>query len=177
MLSKIKLLYQNRLSIIGTFTILLSLYFFAPTVLLPKNFLMPLEGTVKSSNVTSGIVSNEKKSGREIKSRQTTLTFSLNEFDNQFILSEGSSNPLFNGYNESDKIGSYLESSKKVVVWIKKWDLNNLNPEIFQIDIDGKTELKFETVRSKNQTLFLCQLLLGVFFIYAGNMIEKARKK
>jgi hypothetical protein len=175
--SKLRILYQNKLSVLGTVAILIGLYFFGPIATTHMSMLIPLKGTIKLTSSSEGMSSNKDKYGHETYSRFSTLAFSLNEFNKNFILSGGSSNPLYDGYTENDKIESYLKGSDKVIVWIKKWDENQVEPKVFRIDIDGKTEFSFETDRSNAQKILFFMLVFGCLCIYLGNKIEESKSK
>lgn len=175
--SKLRILYQNKLSIAGVAAILISLFLFGPVAIININMLIPLEGTIKTTNSSEGISTNKDRYGHETYKRFSTLVFSLNEFKKNFIVSGGSANPLYNGYTESDKIESYLKGSNKVIVWIKRWDETQVEPKVFRIDIDGRTELNFETDRSRAQKALIFMLIFGVICIYLGNKIEKTKGK
>lgn len=175
--SKLKILYQNKLSVLGTGTILTFLYLFGPIATTSVSMLIPLKGTIKSTHISEGISTNKDRYGHETYSRFSTLVFSLNEFNKTFILSGGSSNPLYDGYTENDKIESYLKGSDKVIVWIKKWDDTQVQPRIFRIDIDGRTELSFENDRESAQKFLFFILIFGCLCIYLGNKIAEKKDK
>lgn len=105
------------------------------------------------------------------------MIFTLNEYKKTFVLETGSTNPLYSGNTENDKIDSYLEGSKNVTVWIKGWDKTEISPEVFKIDIDGRNEYDYKTKRSRTQKTTLLLLLFGLFFIYIGDKIEKTKTK
>lgn len=64
--SKLKLLYQNKLASLGTGLILVSSCLFLPLALTFDSMLMPLEGTIKSTNSSSQIVSNTERFGNKV---------------------------------------------------------------------------------------------------------------
>ncbi|SCY39988.1 hypothetical protein SAMN02927916_1930 [Flavobacterium anhuiense] len=171
--SKLKLLYQNKVSSLGTGMILVALFLFLPLAFTFDDMLIPLEGTIKSTSSSSKIVSYKERFGNKRLSRNSTLIFTLNEYNKTFILESGASSPLYNGNTENDKISSYLEGSKNITVWIKALDKKEVNPEIFKIDIDGRNEYNYKDKRSRFQTIALFLLLFGLFFIYIGDKFQK----
>jgi|GEM_PF-2290550 len=172
-LSTLKLLYQNRASSLGTGIILITLFLFLPLASTFDDMLIPLEGTIKSTSSSSEIVSHKEKIGNKRLSRNSTLIFTLNEYNKTFVLESGSPSPLYIGNTENDKISSYLESSKNVTVWIKGWDKKEVNPEVFKIDIDGINEYNYKDKRSRAQKITLFLLIFGIFFIYIGDKFQK----
>lgn len=174
-IAKLKLLYQNRLASLGTGSILISLCFFLPTALTFETMLIPLKGTIKSSNSSSQIISHKERFGNERLTRNSTLAFSLNEYQKKFILESSCLNPLYNGNTENDRIDSYLKGSNSVTVWIKSWDKKELAPEIFKIDIDGRNEYDYKIKRSRAQKIMFFLVLFGLFCIYAGDKFEKGK--
>jgi hypothetical protein len=177
-IKNLKILYQNRLSFFGLSMILMSFYFFAPTIFTSKSSLISLEGTIKSANSLIETVSSTSKSGYEAKSRKASLTFSLKEYDKEFYISENLGNVLTDVNNNGfENVAEYLENSDSVIVWIKKSDLNNLSPKVFQVDVDGKTEFEFEKIKSEFQYVFIFLLVIGVLCIYVGDIIEKTKNK
>ncbi|KAF2338104.1 hypothetical protein [Flavobacterium tistrianum] len=171
--SKLKLLYQNKVSSLGTGMILVALFLFLPLALTFDDMLIPLEGTIKSANSSSEIVSHKERFGNQRLSRNSTLIFTLNEYNKTFILESGAPSPLYNGNTENDKISSYLEGSKNITVWIKGLDKKEITPEIFKIDIDGRNEYNYKGKRFRSQITTFFLLLFGLFFIYLGDKFQK----
>lgn len=176
-LKKLKILYQNRLSFYGFSMILLSFYFFAPTIFTFKSSLISLNGTIKNAKSLIETVSSTSRTGYKAKSRKASLTFSLKEYDYEFYISENLGNVLTDVNNNGfENVAKYLENSDSITVWIKKSDLNNLSPKVFQVDVDGKTEFEFKKIKSEFQYVFIFLIALGVLCIYFGEIIEKTKK-
>lgn len=174
-IAKLKLLYQNRLAFLGTGSIIISLFLFLPTALTFENMLIPLKGTIKSSNSYSQMILHKERFNSERFTRSSTLIFSLNEFEKTFIIEAGSQNPLYNGNTENDKIASYLEGSNTIIVWIKIWDKKDITPEIFKIDIDGRNEYDYKPKRLRAIKIMFFLVFFGLFCIYVGDKIEKTK--
>lgn len=58
-----------------------------------------------------------------------------------------------------------LRTSKQVTVWIKPSEEKIHTPKVFQIDIDNKTYLHFETIKYKNAWVFVFLITIGLLSV------------
>lgn len=152
--------HENRLLAFGIGCVAIALYFFIPDLLTTKSSLTALEGTIKSSKVYVENVSSRNRYGYEAKSRKANLIFYLNEYQKKFELSENIGQEYRS--DEYNRLSKRLQNSNQATIWIKNSESNSWNPKVFQIDIDGETELEFESVRTEHGLIFILLLFLGL---------------
>lgn len=113
----------------------------------------------------------------EAKSQKSELTFYVSDRKQIFKLIENIGN---NYRNENfENIFNYLRRADSVSVWIKKSELQILEPKIFQINVDNKTLLPFEKVRTEKRGVFLITLFMGLsilIFSFLQFYPEKSRQ-
>ena len=158
--------YEIRLISFGIFCLIsaFALNFQAMTTF--KSSLEKLEGTIFDSRVFIENVSNRGRFGHEDKSRQATLSFSLNEYDKQFRLIEN----IGEEYTSKEylRISKLLKKSNSVAVWINRAQMERGQPKVFRIDINGQTILTFDDVKKENAGIFIFMLILGLISICFG---------
>lgn len=136
-----------------------------PTIWTFKSDLTQLKGTIQAIDT---YVTTVTESRRGHKSQKAELIFYLNEYKQKYYLAEN----IGDDYHD-DKYQNILQGLKRadsVSVWIKKSELDEFEPQVFQIDNDKRTLLDFEAVRMSESLLTFFLLLLGpitiAFFFY-----------
>ncbi len=139
------------------------------TIWTPKSSLVPLKGTLQSCDTYVSTVSSTTRYGYEAKSQKAELIFYLQEHKKKFALSENIGSDYSN--EQYEEIKSKLNRADTVTVWVKKSELDNWAPKVFQIDNGKETALDFQSIRLKHRSLTLFLLLMGlgcvIFSIYA----------
>jgi hypothetical protein len=143
----------------GITCIILAFYINIENLLKTKNSLSQLKGTIKFSDVIVDNVSSRNRMGYEAKSRRATLYFSLNEHQKIFKLVENIGQDY--SHEQYDHISKYLKNSENVTVWINTSELTNIEPKVFQIDVNEQTILDFNSIKIEHTGIFIFLLLLG----------------
>lgn len=155
--------YGRRLLIFGLTCVVLSIYFFLPDLLTRKKSLMQVNGSVIYSNLVVEEVSNNSRFGLKSTSRRATLAFMLDGQSALFLLRENIGTDY--EHPEYKKLLKRLRAAKQVVVWIKPSEEKIHTPKVFQIDIDNKTHLDFETIKCKNAWVFVFLITIGLLSV------------
>jgi hypothetical protein len=131
-----------------------------PAAFVFKSSLIPLKGTLASSKIY--IEPKRTDEGKVVRSSE--LIFFLNEYEQQYYLFE---NIYENRSNKKfDKIQTGLMLSDTITVWIKRSEINEYRPKLYQIERDKyKILLDMEDVRTENGFLILFMLVLGTGII------------
>jgi hypothetical protein len=109
------------------------------------------------------VTTGTNKYGNE--SRKSELIFYINGLQQKFYLTEGIGEKWRN--EKYTKILRGLKGADSVTVWVKKSELNEYEPKVFQIDNEKGTLLDFETVQDDKKPMFGLILLLGFASITA----------
>ncbi len=152
--------YQNRLLIIGILLTGFSVYEI-PTILTFKSSLTQIKGTLRAADTYVTNVTDRR--GHE--SRKSELIFYINERQQKFYLAENIGDEW-----RDEKYENILQGIKRadtVTVWVRKSEVDENEPQVFQIDNDNTTLLDFETVRKDKIPLTAFMLLLGLGSITA----------
>ncbi len=169
--------YWWRLLAFGVTYIIVPFYFNFQSLITNKNSLTELKGTIRNSEVIVDNVSSRNRIGYEAKSRRVTLYFSLNEHQKLFKLVENIGQDY--SHDEYNRISNLLKKSQSVVVWINQNELESNQPKVFQIDVNERTILDFNTVKSEPSGIFIFTLFLGIgmtgFALYS-RYPERTRK-
>jgi hypothetical protein len=127
-----------------------------PSVLIFKSNLTRVQGTLRTADTYVTTVIDRR--GHE--SRKAELIFYLNERKQKFYLVENIDKKWRNEKYENILRG--LKRAETITVWIKKSEMNDYQPEVFQIDDEKGTLLDFEVVREQKAPLVAFMLLLGI---------------
>ena len=121
-----------------------------------KSDLIQINGTVHSANTFVTDITDSK--GHD--NRKSELVFFLSNQKQKFCLAENIGNEYID--EKYEKLLEGLKQTGSVSVWIKKSEIDEYEPKVFQITNGNKTLLDFESVRTGNTTLALFLLLLGI---------------
>jgi hypothetical protein len=129
-----------------------------------ESSLIPLKGTLQSCDTYVTPVSSTNRYGQKANSQKAELIFYLNGHKKKFTLTEN----IGSGYRNEDyeNIKGKLNRSDTVTVWVKKSEIGNWEPKIFQIKTDTETILKLQTVRFKERPLAVFLLVMGLGSIF-----------
>lgn len=154
-----KRFHERRLLIFGISCLAMAIYFFVPDLLTTKSSLAPLEGTIESAQYYVENVSSRNRIGYETKSKRAKLVFNLIEYQKKFELFENIGSE--NEHKKFRNLSNRLNKSKQATIWIRRSELDKWEPKVFQIDINGRTELEFNEVRTKNGYIFIFLFFMG----------------
>ncbi len=135
-----------------------------PTVLTGKSSLSPLKGTIRA--VDTYVTTVTGRYGH--KSQKSELIFYMKEFKQKYYLAENIGDSYTNDKYETIRQG--LRQADSVTVSVRKNEVSEYEPTVFQIETDNKIKLlEYESVISglfqKTLIFFLFGLgSLGVYF-------------
>ena len=152
--------YQNRLLIVGIMLTGFGIDQF-PTILTFKSSLTQIKGTLRAADTYVTNVTDRR--GHD--SRKSEFIFYINGRQQKFYFAENIGDKWSNAKYEQILQG--LKRSDTVTVWVRKSEVDEYEPEVFQIDNDNTTLLDFETVRTDKSPLTAFLLLLGLGSITA----------
>lgn len=152
--------YQNRLLIVGIMLTGFGIYQFS-TILTFKSSLTQIKGTLRAADTYVTNVTDRR--GHD--SRKSELIFYINGRQQKFYFAENIDDEWSN--TKYEKILQGLKRSDTVTVWVRKSEVDEYEPEVFQIDNDNTTLLDFETVRTEKSPLTAFILFLGLGSITA----------
>lgn len=132
-----------------------------PTILTFKSSLTQIKGTLRAADTYVTNVTDRR--GHD--SRKSELIFYINGRQQKFYFAENIDDEWSN--TKYEKILQGLKRSDTVTVWVRKSEVDEYEPEVFQIDNDNTTLLDFETVRTEKSPLTAFILLLGLGSITA----------
>ncbi|MFM6953249.1 MAG: hypothetical protein ACKOXR_08955 [Bacteroidota bacterium] len=132
-----------------------------PTILTFKSSLTQIKGTLRAADTYVTNVTDRR--GHD--SRKSELVFYINGRQQKFYFAENIGDEWSN--EKYEKILQGLKRSDTVKVWVRKSEVDEYEPEVFQIDNDNTTLLDFETVRTDKSPLTAFMLLLGLGSITA----------
>lgn len=132
-----------------------------PTILTFKSSLTQIKGTLRAADTYITNVTDRR--GHD--SRKSELIFYINGRQQKFYFAENIDDEWSN--TKYEKILQGLKRSDTVTVWVRKSEVDEYEPEVFQIDNDNTTLLDFETVRTEKSPLTAFILLLGLGSITA----------
>ena len=152
--------YQNRLLIVGIMLTGFGIYQLQ-TILTFKSSLTQIKGKLRSAD--SYITNITDRRGHD--SRKSELIFYINGRKQKFYFAENIGDEWSN--EKFEKILQGIKRADTVAVWVRKSEVDEYEPEVFQIENDNTTLLDFETVRTDNSPLTAFMLLLGLGSITA----------
>lgn len=152
--------YQNRLLILGITLTALGIYQL-PTIWTLKSGLTEIKGSLGAADTYITNVTDRR--GHE--SRKSELIFSINGRKQKFYLVENIGDKWID--EKYEKILQGLKRTDTITVWVRQSEVDEYEPEVFQIDNDRTTLLDFETVRTDKSPLTAFMLLLGLGSITA----------
>lgn len=152
--------YQNRLLIFGIMLTGFGIYQL-PTIWTFKSSLTEIKGTLRAADTY--VTNVTERQGHE--SRKSELIFYINGRQQKFYLSENIGDEWRD--EKYEKILQGLKRADTVTVWVRKSEVNEYEPEVFQIDNERTTLLDFETVRTDENPITAFMLLLGLGSITA----------
>lgn len=121
-----------------------------------KSDLIPLKGVLSSANVY-----HELKEGRRgSKSNVYELIFYIVPFDKKFTQKEA-----FDEYTHSQKYHHMklsLEKVDSVTVWIRKDEMNEYDPEVYELYAGTLPLLTISDIKTENRWIFISMLVLGL---------------
>ena len=132
-----------------------------PTILTFKSNLTKIKGTLRVADTDVTNVTDRR--GRE--SRKSELIFYINGRQQKFYIAENIEDEWRN--EKYEKILQGLKRADTVTVWVRKSEVGEYEPEVFQIDSERTTLLDFETVRTAKSPITAYMLLLGLGSITA----------
>lgn len=132
-----------------------------PTILTFKSSLTQIKGTLRAADTYVTNVTDRR--GHD--SRKSELIFYINGRQQKFYFAENIGDECSN--EKYEKILQGLKRAYTVTVWVRKSEVDEYEPEVFQIDNDNTTLLDFETVRTDKSPLTAFMLLLGLGSITA----------
>jgi hypothetical protein len=127
-----------------------------PTIWTFKSNLTQIKGTLRSAET---YVTNVKDS-RGHESRKSELIFYINGRQQKYYFAENIGDKWRDDKHE--KILQGLKRADTVTVWVRKSEVDEYEPEVFQIDNERTTLLDFETVRTDKSPMTVFLLILGV---------------
>lgn len=131
------------------------------TILTFKSSLTQIKGTLRAADTYVTNVTDRR--GHD--SRKSELIFYINGRQQKFYFAENIDDEWSN--TKYEKILQGLKRSDTVTVWVRKSEVDEYEPEVFQIDNDNTTLLDFETVRTEKSPLTAFILFLGLGSITA----------
>jgi len=146
--------YRNRLLIIGIMMTSFGIYEL-PTIWTSKSNMTQIKGTLRAADTYVTTVTD--RHGHS--SQRSELIFYFIERKQKYYFMENIGNKYDNDKYET--ILSGLKSADTVSVWVKKSEVDEYEPKVFQIDSDKKTLLDFKSVQMENNTLAAFMLVLG----------------
>jgi hypothetical protein len=152
--------YQNSLLIVGIMLTGFGIYQL-PTILTSKSNLTQIKGTLRSAETYVTNVTDRR--GHE--SRKSELIFYLNGRQQKYYFARNIGNEWRD--EKYEKILQGLKRADTVTVWVRKSEVDDYEPEVFQIDNERTTLLDFETVRTDKNPITAFLLLLGLGCITA----------
>ena len=132
-----------------------------PTILIFKSSLTQIKGTLRTADTY--VTNVTERQGHE--SRKSELIFYINGRQQKFYLAENIGDEWRD--EKYEKILQGLKRADTVTVWVRKSEVNEYEPEVFQIDNERTTLLDFETVRTDESPITAFMLLLGLGSITA----------
>jgi hypothetical protein len=163
---------QLRLLIFGIVTLCFGIYGLSNLFYFKSN-LIEIKGTLKNVINKTSIVEDR----RGYKSNLTELIFSLNEGQQQFHLKDNIGYDETN--NEFDRLKLIINRSSKISIWIKKNEIEEFEPTIYEIDIDNKIESNFKSLHSEHFLVHYLLIIIGISSIigyYWLKFPEKIKK-
>jgi predicted CopG family antitoxin len=112
------------------------------TIWTSKSSLVSLKGTLKYCDIYIRTVSSRSRYGYIAKSQKSELIFYLNEHRKKFALAENIGSDFRN--EDYEKIKTKLRRAEEVTVWIKAVEIDDWEPQIFQIQQTEKRYLIFK---------------------------------
>ena len=125
-----------------------------------ESSLTKLTGTLQKCDIYIEDVTSKSKFNYETITRKAELIFYLNEYKKKFLLTENIDKDYRSGYFE--KIKSELEIADSIKISLRKSELDDWQPTVFQIDTESKTILSLNDVRFKDASVAIFLLLLGL---------------
>lgn len=148
-------IYRNGLLIFG---IMLTSFGIneLPTIFTSKSSLTQIKGTLQAADTYVTTVTD--RHGHS--SQKSELIFYFNERKQKYYFVEN----IGDKYDDDkyETILSGLKRADTVSVWVKKSEVDEYEPNVFQIDSDKMTLLEFESVQTENSTLAAFMLVLGL---------------
>ena len=132
-----------------------------PTIWTFKSNLTQIKGTLRAADTYVTNVTDRR--GHD--SRKSELIFYINGRQQKFYLAENIGDEWRD--EKYEKILQRLKRADTVTVWVRKSEVNEYEPEVFQIDNERTTLLDFETVRTDESPITAFMLLLGLGSITA----------
>ena len=151
---------QYRLLIFGIILTGFGLYQL-PTILTFKSSLTQIRGTLRTADTYVTTVTDRR--GHE--SRKSELIFYINGRQQKFYLAQNIGDKWRD--EKYRKILKGLERADTVTVWVRESEIDEYEPQVFQIDNEKGTLLDFEMVRDRERPITAFVLLLGLGSIAA----------
>ncbi len=169
------LLFKNKATISGVSIILIACFLFLPSAIISESQLTKIQGKIAYSSAYVEDIVN-KKGITETKSKRSSLEFKLTGSPQIFYLREnlGSIN-TYNSDIPHYNLNEALKNTKTATVWFRKSFLSEGKPEIFRLDLDGKTEIHLQDVRLKSQNLLIFMSIIGLILLALGLAINPSK--
>lgn len=132
-----------------------------PTIWTFKSNLTQIKGTLRAADTYVTNVTDRR--GHD--SRKSELIFYINGRQQKFYFVENIGDEWRD--EKYEKILQGLKRADTVTVWVRKSEVDDYEPEVFQIDNERTTLLDFETVRTDKSPMTAFMLLLGLGSITA----------
>ena len=154
-----------------TFVLVLGLILIGLSICLTSNIwlsktdLTKINGTLRSArtNISWAFTKSIRNPNQILKSHKSELIFKLNEYNQEYYLTENVGEHYVDDKYEAILKG--LRNADTVSVWIKKNEENVFQPHIFQIDSDQKTLLEFSHLHLKNNLTAIFIFIIGILNI------------
>jgi hypothetical protein len=147
--------YRNRILIFGIMLTSFGIYELQ-TIWTSKSSLTQIKGTLQAADTYVTNVTDRQGHS----SRKSELIFYMNEHKRKYSFVENIGDSYVD--EKYEKILSGLRRADTISVWVKKSEVDEYEPKVFQIDSDKTTLLDFESVQTENSTLAAFMLVLGL---------------
>jgi len=149
---------------------------FLPSAFISENQLTKIQGKVAHSKAYVEDIPN-KKGILETNSKRSSLEFKLTGYPQIFYLREHLGNiDTYNSNTTYYNLNEALKNTEMITVWFKESYLNEDQPEIFRLDLDGRTEIHPQDVRLKSQNLLILMSIVGLLLLALGLTINPSKK-
>lgn len=126
-----------------------------------------LKSTLRNSTT---YVSTVEAKGHQ--SQKSELIFYLNRYENEFKLVENIGDRLVNEKHE--KINDNLRNADNVTVWIKKSQLSDSHPMVYQIDTNIEANIyNYKSENTKEFSFGLTFVVIGSLLLISGIIYKR----
>lgn len=164
--------YQlNRILILGIACIVMAILLSTESVLVSKNNLIQVTGLLKDSGTHVQKVSSTSRYGRTSYSNRITLYFTLVEQPYIFKLNKNIGIERID--EDYETLNRVIRHAEEISVWIRKDELESLEPKIFRLATEKTTLITFDSVKHEFSNMIMFLFLVGLLSV--GFYIHKSR--